>query len=119
MSVIGNRPITVRELNSAPQRLFDKVMTKELDAKWNAVYEKVPSNTIYPDENAICLQLVPKMNEDETEMLGLKERRVFHRNRDKDHFLVRQDYISADLCSVRIMLYLLQILDFLILTARS
>lgn len=51
-----------------------------------------------------------KKNDDHT--LKLKARLVLHGNRDKDKYIVRRDFASADLNVFRIVISLAQILDF-------
>lgn len=112
MNIFRYRQVTIRKLDLAPQWLLDEAAIKELDFDWNGVYEKGPSSTISLDATVISSHLVFKIKKDKTKELICKARLVLHENCDADCFFARRNHASADLCIVRIILSLAQILHF-------
>lgn len=56
------------------------------------------------DTNIISSRVVYKIRGDPQDVLRLRGRLVFHKNRDKERFSVRHDPVSADMTVVKLLL---------------
>lgn len=109
---IGQRQVSVVDLEHSPQWLLDDALCNEMDTNWRDAYTEVPALTTEEISNVISSHVVYKIKESDNDTLKLKASLVLHGILDKDRFAVHRDSASADLLIVRMDLSFALILDF-------